>query len=136
MSKKYILWGFKSNRKPWEPKIRVFFFQFWFQTNVLNLPVRLKKHSVPEFFFICFNVLFITVKFQLKIGICSKTLEIRNNKVKIRFFIQKFNFAWVAFTPVYLKNIKTKIFLNFQMHKYFKIYFLKVMEELFQLTVF
>jgi hypothetical protein len=33
-------------------------------------------------------------------------------------------------------DIQTKIFLNFQTHKYFKIYFLKIMEELFQSTIF
>jgi hypothetical protein len=68
------------------------------------------------------------------IVIYFKTLEIRNNKVKIRFFIQKFNFSWEKIEIKYIKyikNIKTKNFLNFQMHKYFKIYFLKVMEELF-----
>jgi hypothetical protein len=118
------------------PKYVFFSSNFDWQTNVLNLPVRLKKHSVPEFFFICFNVLYITTKFQFKFVICFKTLEIRNNKVKIRFFIQKCNFPWEAFTPAYLTNIKTKIFLNFQMHIYYKIYVLKVMEELFQLTIF
>jgi hypothetical protein len=44
---------------------------FDFQTNVLNLLVRLKKHSVPDFFFICFEVL-LTTKFRFKVLFASK----------------------------------------------------------------